>query len=194
MATPTYMETNNPDLVKLIKDGAIFIREVGAAAPTGAEWTPSAGDAKLGYYSEDGFTLTPVAGDSTSFVAHNGDEVHEEQSPGHWTLGFAGLEANETNAEAYFDTTVEADGSVTVTTAAADKFYDIVSAGLDQNDELIVVHYPRVKLTEREAITFNRSTLLAYGMTFRTFKGGEAAPYHFKAWGLVPDETDETGA
>lgn len=185
MATPAYMETNNPELVRLIKDGAIFIRDVGAEAPDGVEWEPGVGDGKLGYYGEDGFTLTSAPGTSTDHTAHNGDIVHTEQAPGNWTLGFAGLEANEANAEAYFDTEVGADGSVTVTSAAAARYYDIVTVGLDQNDELVVVHYPRVQLSEREAIAFNRTSLLAYGMTFRTFRGGAAAPYHFRAWGLV---------
>lgn len=186
MATPAYMETNNADLVKLIKDGAIFIREVGATAPTGPEWVPGAEDAKVGYYSEDGFTLAPAPGDETTFTAHNGDDVHSEQAPGHWTLAFAGLEANEANAEAYFDTEVGADGSVTVTTAAASKYYDIVTVGLDQNDGLVLAHYPRVKINGREGIQFNRTNLLAYNMTFRTFKGDATAPYHFKAWGMAP--------
>lgn len=187
MATPAYMETNNADLVRLIKDGAIFVRPVGSAAPTGVDWTPGVEDGKVGYYSEDGFTLAPQAGDETTFTAHNGDDVHSEQAPGHWTLQFSGLEANEGNAETYFDTEVDpVDGSVTVTTAAASKYYDIVTVGLDQNDEVTVVHYPKVKISEREGIQFNRTNLLAYGMTFRTFKGDAAAPYHFKAWGVVP--------
>lgn len=185
MATPTYMQDNNADLVRLIKDGAIFIRETGATAPTGLEWEPGASDGKLGYYGEDGFVLTPVTGDSTDFTAHNGDIVHSEQSPGNWTLGFSALEANEQNAEAYFDTEVGVDGEITVTSAAASKYYDIVTVGLDQNDDLALVHYPRVQISEREALNFNRTSLLAYGMTFRTFRGGTDAPYHFRAWGLV---------
>lgn len=188
MATPTYMQENNADLVRLIKDGAIFIRETGADAPEGTNWVPGVGDAALGYYSDTGFVLTPVSGDATDFTAHNGDIVHSEQAPGNWTLGFSGLEANQANAEVYFDTEVSVDGSIMVTSAAASKHYDIVTVGLDQQDRLAVVHYPRVKISEREALTFNRTTLLAYGMTFRTFRGGPDAPYHFHAWGLVPDE------
>lgn len=194
MTTPAYMETNDASLVRLIKNGAIFIREAGAAAPTGTSWTPGPGDHKLGYYSEDGFTLSPQPGDESEFAAHNGDVVITEQAPGYWTVAFSGLESNPQTAEAYFDVEVAPDGSVTVTSAATAKEYDLVLAGLDQRDNLILVHMPRVKINSREDIVFNRTTLLAYGMTFRTFKGGSAAPYHFKAWGFVPEDAESSSS
>lgn len=190
MATPEYMQVNNADLVRLIKNGAIFIRKRAdnPTPPTGTAWTPTGSDGKLGYYSEDGFTLSPQPGDETTIAAHNGDDVISETAPGFWTVAFSGLEANETNAEAYFDVEVAPDGSVTVTTAAANTRYDIVLVGLDQKDRIILVHLPNVQINAREDITFNRTTLLAYGMTFRTFVGPASAPYHFRAWGVTPDD------
>lgn len=193
MAAPAYLDSGvDASLARIIKDGAIFIREAGTAdIPTGTGWTPSNADTQLGYYGEDGFTLTPVPGDSTELVGHNGDALINEQAPGHWTVAFAGLEGNETTAGTYFDTTVAGDGSITVTTAAANKRYDIVTVGLDQEERLILVHYPNVQISEREGITFNRTTMLAMGATFRTFKGGAGSPYHFKAWGLVSGSVPE---
>lgn len=100
-------------------------------------------------------------------------------------MQFSGLEGNETTVSTYFDVDVAPDGSITVTTAAANKRYDIVTVGLDQLERPIVIHYPNVQISEREGITFNRTTLLAMNMTFRTFRGASATPYHFKAWGLA---------
>ena len=190
MATPSYMQTNDASLVRLVKNGAIFIRKAAdnPTPPTGTSWTPSGSDGKIGYYSEDGYTLSPQPGDETTIAAHNGDDVISETAPGFWTVAFSGLEANEQNAEAYFDVEVAGDGSVTVTTAAASTRYDIVTVGLDQRDRLILTHYPNVQISAREDIVFNRTTLLAYGMTFRTFQGPAAAPYHFRSWGVVPAE------
>lgn len=187
MPTPAYMTSGvDASLARLVKDGAIFIREAGTAdIPTSETWTPTNAASQIGYYSEEGFTLTPSPGDTTELVAHNGDALINEQAPGHWTIAFTGLEGNETTTETYFDVEAGVDGSITVTTAAANKRYDIVTVGLDQNDRLILVHYPNVQISERQGITFNRTSLLAMGATFRTFKGGAAAPYHFKAWGLV---------
>lgn len=196
MTTPAYMETNDASLVRLIKTGAIFIRDVGSPAPTGTAWTPDLGDVDhhIGYYSEDGFTLSPQPGDESEFTAHNGDIVITEQAPGYWTVSFQGLQSNAPTAEAYFDTEVAEDGSITVTSAATAKEYDLVVAGMDQRDRPIVAHFPRAKINSREDMVFNRQTLLTYGMTFRTFKGGSAAPYHFKAWGFVPEDSESSSS
>lgn len=192
MAAPAYLSTGiDAELVRLIKDGAIFIREAGTGdIPTSDAWTPADPSTQIGYYSEDGFTLTPTPGDETTLNGHNGDPVISEAAPGYWTLGVSGIEGNETITSAYFDVDVDVDGSVTVTTAAASRRYDVVVVGLDQKERVILGHFPNVQLdnSSREGLTFNRTTLLAYGLTFRTFKGGVAAPYHFKAWGFVADD------
>lgn len=191
MAKPAYMTTGvDADLARLIKDGAVFVRESGTTdIPTGTDWTPTNAASQIGYYSDDGFTLAPSPGDTTELTGHNGDVLKAETDPGFWTVAFAGLEGNRVTAETYFDTTVASDGSITVTSAAASKRYDLVTVGLDDKERLILVHYPNVQISEREGITFNRTTLLAMSATFRTFKGGAAAPYHFKAWGLVAEES-----
>lgn len=191
MAKPAYMDTgNDADLARLIKDGAIFIRPRGSAAPTGTSWTPVGGDTQVGYYSDEGYVLTPVPGDETNLTGHNGDPLIAEAAPGHWTVGFSGLEGNKVVNSTYFDADVAPDGSITVSKASASRRYDLITVGLDQKDRLILVHYPNVQIdnSSREGVTFNRTTLLAMGLTFRTFKGGADAPYHFKAWGLVADE------
>lgn len=196
MAKPSYLTSSgDADLARLIKDGAIFIRESGTNdVPTSASWTPTDADSQIGYYSDDGFTLAPNPGDTTEMTGHNGDVLIAESDPGYWTVAFAGLEGNETTTSAYFDTEVSEDGSITVTTAAAAKRYDIVTVGMDQKERLIVIHYPNVQISEREGITFNRTTLLAMSATFRTFKGTGATPYHFKAWGLAPDDESSSSS
>lgn len=192
MAAPSYLSTGiDAELVRLIKDGAIFIREAGVEdIPTSESWTPEDPSTQIGYYSEDGFTLNPNPGDETTLNGHNGDPVISEAAPGYWTVGVSGIEGNETITSAYFDVDVAVDGSVTVTTAAASRRYDLVVVGLDQQERLILAHFPNVQLdnSSREGLTFNRTTLLAYGLQFRTFKGGAGAPYHFKAWGFVADD------
>lgn len=186
--TPEYLDDNAAGLVRLIKDGAIFLRDVGATAPTGTAWEPGATDKMLGYYSSDGFTLAPVPGDATDFEAHNGDVVFSDTKPGWWTLKVSSLEGREAANAAYFDLSesdIGEDGSITVDKASNLKEYDMVVVGLDQKDRVILAHLPMVKISEKEGITFNRSTLLALGMTWRTYKGSAATPYHFKAWGFI---------
>lgn len=195
MAAPAYLSTGiDAALVRLIKDGAIFIRAAGTTdIPEDATWVPTVGSKQIGYYGEDGFTLAPVPGDETTLKGHNGDDVISESDPGYWTVAFAGIEGRENITAAYFDATVDpTDGSVTVSKAGASQRYDVVAVGMDQSERVILAHFPNVQIdnSSREGLVFNRTTLLAYALTFRTFKGGAAAPYHFKAWGLVADFED----
>ena len=193
MAKPAYLEDNSAELVRVIKNGAIFLRKVGATAPTGPDWTPTPTDGFLGYYSTDGYTLTPEPGSTEEMEGHNGDILITETAPGNWKVGVSALEGNERVNSAYFDIDpdqIGEDGSFTVDKASAALEYDMVTVGLDQRDRLVIAHYPRVKISDREAVTFNRTTLMAMGMTFRTFKGPKTSPYHFKAWGFVIDEAE----
>lgn len=195
MAKPSYMTSGvDADAVRLIKDGAIFIRETSTTdIPASDSWVPADPTTQLGYYGEDGVQVTPNPGDSTELVGHNGDILIVEQSPGYWTVQFGGLEANDVNVGAYFDTEVAGDGSVTVTKASASKRWDIVIAGFDNQERMIVAHFPNVQLDSREAVTLNRTTLVILNMTFRTFIGRPAAPYHFKAWGLTSPASPDSG-
>lgn len=196
MAKPEYMNQNAADLVRLIKDGAIFLREPGADnAPEGPDWTPGPESQLLGYYSEEGYTLTPVPGEDTDFNGHNGDSVISETAPGWWTYGFSALEGNEQVNAAYFDidpSEIDANGGFKIRSAANNKRYELVVVGLDQRDRLIVGYCPDVKVSEKEAMEFNRTTLLAAGMTFRTFPGGPVGEekFHIAAWGFIVNDSD----
>ncbi len=190
MAT-TSTEFNNAELARLIKQGVIFLRPRGTTdIPEDIEWVPNSDTKKcaLGYYSEDGFTLTPNPGDETTILGHNKDEVVSEMAPGSWAPAFTGLESNNVAVSSYFDTEIGEDGSITVSTAATSKRYDLVTYGEDQKGNVIIIHYPNVQLSAREALTFNATTLVIYGMTFKTFKGTGDQAYHFKAYGLVQEE------
>ncbi|GAA3581058.1 hypothetical protein GCM10022198_00190 [Klugiella xanthotipulae] len=167
----TDQTANNADFVKLIKDGAIFIGPHGAPTPDGHDWAPGPEYVNLGYYSEDGFTLTPAPGDTTEFKAHNGDVVLSEQADGNWTIAFSGIQDGVTLTEAYFDTEVDPlTGGYKLTSAAVKTYRALVLIGEGSNGDVIVHHAPRVKVSEREALTFNATTLSARGVTFTTYK------------------------
>ena len=195
MADLDYLDDQRAaELARLIKDGAIFIRPEGATPPTGLSWKPGEDAGSVGYYGDEGFELAAAAGDSTDLTGHNGDVLVSDQAPGWWTVKFSGLEGRARITAAYFDVDekdIGADGAVTVNSAANNKRYDIVTVGLDQKGRAALIHYPSVQISEKDSIVFNRTTLMAMGLTFRTFKGGSAAPYHFRAWGLIIDDTGE---
>lgn len=98
MATDTSYITsgNRADLVKLIKDYALFLWKLDdpniPAMPDSETWTPPEGKKPVGYNSEDGAVLHPEPGDETEIKGHNGDIVVSEQEPGYWTLQIPGIE------------------------------------------------------------------------------------------------------
>jgi hypothetical protein len=182
-----YVAHNDASLARLIKQGAIFIRPIGSPAPDGPDWVPGEDAAQIGYYSTDGFSAEPSPGETVELTGHNADVVVSEAAGGSWTLKFSAIEARRVVIETYFDATVNAeDGSLTLTTAAANSFHDLVLVGVDQASRGIIVHAPKVQVSARDAVTFNTSTLVASGLTFKTFMGSTPTLYHMKAWGLVP--------
>lgn len=180
---------NNADMVSLIKEAAIFKYDVDAddVGTLGPEWKPGSGKQPLGYFSEDGITIHPEAGDDNDFTAHNGDTVVSMTSGGYWTFQFAALEGKKEVIETYFDTTVQSDGSITVDTSDIKKYAQYVIAGLTQTEKLILLHIPKAKVSERDDIAWTISDLQNFNMTLRAFKGGTTAPYLFKAWGFAQD-------
>jgi hypothetical protein len=167
---------NNPDQVRLVQDGRILLGAYGITAPTGTSWDPSsdlsAGTrADIGYYSEDGFTLTPEPGDNTQIKGHNEDVVVDQDAPGTWAVNFAAFQQNKAVVEAYFDAVVNPDeGSITLTKASVSTYRDLVTVGIAGDDELIITHYPRVKVSDRDALTYAPGSVNSYGITFRAFK------------------------
>lgn len=176
---------NNSDLVRLIKEAAIFKYALGEDLTFGPNWRPAEGKEPFGYFSEDGITIHPEAGDSNDFTGHNGNVVVSWNSGGYWTVQFAGLESKKEVVETYFDATHDADGGLTVSAADCNTFAQYVVAGLSQNEDLILLHIPKAKVGEREDITWNVSNLQNFGMTLRTYKDSAAHPYFMKAYGFA---------
>ncbi|MDF2045151.1 IPT/TIG domain-containing protein [Microbacterium sp. Kw_RZR3] len=178
--------TINAADVRLVQDGRILLGAYGITAPTGPDWNPTADLAAgirhdLGYYGEDGFSLTPEPGDNKRFVAHNEDVVIDQDGPGTWAVAFSGIQRSKTLTEAYFDTTVDpATGSFVLTKASVNTFRDLVTVGIS-GDDVIVTHYPRVKVADREAVQFGANAINALGMTLRAFRD-PILGYQVKQW------------
>lgn len=180
---------NDASNVGIVPDGMLFLGPVGVTPPTSSTTTPDPSMTQLGYYSEDGYTLTPNAGDTTDFNAHNGDIVDSEQEPGSWAAQFSAIESKKAVVEAYFDAVVNlATASITVSKASTTRFYSLIAIAIRKDGSQVLKFFPKVQVSDRDAITYNRSTLIGYGMTFRTFPDpsdsplvdADGKPAHFK--------------
>lgn len=185
---------NNADLVKLIKDYALFLfrKNEQFTPPTSTDWAPPKGKKPVGYNSEDGATLHPEPGDTTEIKAHNGDIAVSETSPGNWTLQIPSIESSKDIVEAYFGTIADAEtGALHVKDASTGEEYSFVLAALDQHGNPIIMYAQRAKVTDRDDITMNSTDVMTYNITLSMFKGTDG--YQFHAYGLLPDaSTQET--
>lgn len=175
-----------PADVRLVQDGRILLGAYGISAPSGPNWDPTSdlnGGTRfdLGYYGEDGFTLTPEPGDNKQFTAHNEDVVIDEDGPGTWAVAFSGIQRSRELVQAYFDATVDpGTGEMTLSKASVNTYRDLVTVGISGTD-VILSHYPRVKVVDREALTYGATAINAFGLTLRAFRD-PALGYMVKQW------------
>ncbi|PLS31635.1 bacterial Ig-like domain, group 2 [Bifidobacterium margollesii] len=191
MADTSYITSgNNAQLVKLIKDYALFLWRLDDPSrpdmPDSENWTPPQGARPVGYNSEDGAVLHPEPGDETEIKAHNGDIVVSEQDPGYWTLQIPGIECRQSIAEAYFGVKADDDGSFHVRDAAANVEYMAVLACLDQYGNPIVLPIGRCKVSDRDDMTLVSTEAVTFNVTLRMFKAADG--YMFHVYGLLAAE------
>lgn len=176
---------NDVNKVSLAVDGGIWIGPEGGVVgkiPDSSAFAPGTeGYDAVGYYSQEGSQLTPVPGTETSITAHNGDVVFDQAEPGWWTFAFGAIEfRNSISAEMFFDTPIDdTDGSIEVTTAAVTTYRSLISIAINSDATKSLAFFPRVKISERQTINFNNTSLVALGATFKTFKDNTLG-YHFK--------------
>lgn len=167
--------------VKTVVGGVLYRAPLGTALPSSAESTLPGAYVDMGYWAEDGSTLTPVPGDTVEIIAHTGATVISRQKKGNITLEFPFIETTKDVFETYWDTTVAADGSYEIQGGSANKEYILVYDRLysDNTSDRIVAQ--RANIAERAGQTNSEGDALTYGMTFQTLEpaGGGA---HIIGW------------
>ncbi|KFI39790.1 hypothetical protein BACT_0490 [Bifidobacterium actinocoloniiforme DSM 22766] len=177
---------NNADLVKLIKDYALYLfrKDESFTPPASVDWTPPAGKRPVGYNAEDGAVLHPEPGDTTEIKAHNGDVVITDTAPGNWTLQIPGIESTKDIVEAYFGTKADENGALHVKDASTPEEFSWVLVALDQHENPIVVYGQRAKVTDRDDLPFSDTDNVVYNITLSMLKGKDG--YQFHAFGILP--------
>lgn len=154
--------------VVTVDGGVLYLAPVGSTGPTSAESTLAGAWKDLGYWAEDGATVTPVPGDTTEINAHTGAPVIRKTKKGNVTLEFPFIELNKDVFEAYWSTTVGADGSYAISDGSANKEYALVYDRLFSNGETDRIFAPRASISDRGAQSNTESDALTHSITFQT--------------------------
>lgn len=194
MTDTSYVSDGNvKENAKVFKESAVYLfdmdEEIGTLGP---DWTPPKNKKPLGYFSEDGLEIGKESGDSTDFKGHNGDPLFSMKSGAYYTVKLTALEVKKSTVELYFSTKVDEKGDVYVDANATAPKHRLVVAGLDQDDNLVIMYAPEVQLTEVESLNWKRSDLFSFGVTVRTYKsdkniGGRKSDLAF--YGLLGKST-----
>lgn len=189
-ADTDYIKKNNDaGKVRLIKQYALYLADSTDTAfvmPTSTDWTPPEGHFPIGYSKEDGAVLHPETGDETEIKAHNGDIVYSSVDGGYWTLQLGAIECKRRVVNVYFDQTSGVD-AVHVNGVTSNKEYKLVLAGLDQSDKPFILCAERVKVSEREDLTFTYSDTLTFSITFKILTPAGTGKNQFDIFGLAVD-------
>jgi hypothetical protein len=154
---------------------------VDSIKPTSASSPLNAAFKDLGYWAEDGSEITPVPGDTVTITAHNGDIVIEKTKKGNLTLKFPFIELNKEVHESYWDTTVAADGSYEIADGRNTREFCLVYDRLFSDETVDRQFSPRVRISDRAAVTNSDSDPVTHEMTFGTLKADGFAS-HIYGW------------
>lgn len=171
--------------VRVAVTGAVSKGATSATAPTGTASTLT-GFKDLGGINEDGVELTlPGTGDATPIkVWQNGATVRtiRETTDDLPSVSFVMVETTVETVETYFGVSVtrtatEGSFEYKVSNRTADSYVlDVIDGA-----ELIRAYFPQGVVTSVEAIAFNGTTPVSFGVTIE----GELDPvknYNFKSW------------
>lgn len=163
--------------VRVAGTGAIFKAPAGTAIPTDHTTALNAAFKELGYYTEDGFTLS--ADRSTSDIkGHNGDVVRTVTTEHKVTVEFTLMEWNLEAAKAMFGSsqvTVATGTTIQVTSAAGDRgrlVLEAVDSGASGTPKIRVVLPDAQILTDTQEITFSNSESINFPIQVQAYPDG----------------------
>lgn len=173
--------------------GAILSAPVGTTAPATAVDTVDPTFVGSGYVDEDGLELAPNIS-TTKFKDWSGATVREVLDEFDGTLSWAHLETNEASLNNYF-------GDDNVALTAADETHGNQLAGtlgaydlprkswvfkIKDGDARMLIYVPIGQITNREAVQFNKTNPIKWGVTLTAYPDGNGhAIYVFTDDGQV---------
>lgn len=169
--------------VRVAVTGAVYVGEVGAAAPTDADTALDAAVwADLGYISEDGVTISASQTSTTEIKAwQNSATVRKTADTVDNTLSFSMIEISAATLALYFGEPIK----------AGDTEYTFGGAGLGRKsfvidvidgDEEIRYFVPSAEVTERGEIVYRNGEAIGLNVTLSAYPDASIGNKVFKAF------------
>ncbi len=174
----------NAENVVTVDGGILYLAPAGTTGPTDASSPLPSAFKDLGYWAEEGATVTPVPGDAVAINGHTGAPVIRKTKKGNVTLQFPFIELNKEVFETYWDTTVASDGSYEIDNGSANKEYALVYERMFNNGKVDRQFAPRVSISERGAQANSEGDALTHSISFGTLTPAEGGP-QIKGWNEV---------
>lgn len=165
----------DPSQVRLAPDGRVLVAPLGTVEPTDVTTAFNASFKELGWVTEDGVSVTPS-------VDTNDIMMWQSITPVKRPITGMGLEIsmtlgshNRRTLELYFlnASVTNASGIARLETPNAPVSQDVMLAveWTDDEGDVSRLIFPRVTMTDREAITLQRSEAVGLGLTFSSLAG-----------------------
>lgn len=187
------MPTNyDPSEVRLAPDGRVLVNQLGAAEPVDVTTAFDVTWRELGWVTEEGVSVTPS-------VDTNDTRMWQALNPVKRSITGMGLEVTMTLGSHNQDTLglyflngefENAAGTARLEMANSPISQDVMLAveWTDDEGDLNRLIFPRVTLTDRDALTLQRSDAIGLGLTFSSLAGpnGYSAVYLSNNPDLLP--------
>ena len=165
----------DPTQVRLAPDGRALVAEPGTIEPVDTVSAFNAGFKELGWITEDGVSVTPSVDTSDIMMWQSINPVKRPLTGMGLEVSMALASHNKTTLGLYFlnSSITNASGTARLEMANAPASQDVMLAieWTDDEGDVNRLIFPRVTMTDREAITIQRSEAVVLGLTFSSLAG-----------------------
>lgn len=170
------MATNySPNEVRLAPDGRVLVAPLGTVEPTDVTTAFNAAFKELGWVTEDGVSVTPSVDTNSVRMWQSINDVKRPITGMGLEVSMALGSHNKSTLGLYFlnSTVTNASGVARLEMANAPASQEVMLAieWTDDEGDVSRLILPRVTMTDREAITLQRSDAVALGITFSALAG-----------------------
>lgn len=165
----------DPSQVRLAPDGRVLVAALGTTEPIDVATPFNVAFKELGWVTEDGVSVTPSVDTNDIMMWQSINPVKRPLTGMGLEVSMALASHNKTTLGLYFlnsqTTTVSGVARLEMANSPASQDVMLAVEWTDDEGDINRLIFPRVTMTDREAITLQRSEAVALGLTFSSLAG-----------------------